>query len=99
MRVHWTPEAKAQLKAIQNYIASDSPAAAKRTVARLALRARQAGELPRSGRKVPEYHRDDLRELMENPYRIIYRIKPGQVDILTLWHVRRLLPADLVSGQ
>jgi len=96
MRVHWTPEAKAQLKAIEAYIAQDSPAAARLTTTRLAKRAWQAGEFPRSGRRVPEYHRDDLRELPENPYRIIYRIGSEQIDILTLWHVRRLLPANLV---
>jgi len=96
MRVHWTPEAKAQLKAIEAYIAQDSPPAAKRTIRRLALRVRQAGEFPHSGHRVAEYQRDDLRELLENPYRIIYRIWPEQVDIVTLWHVRRLLPTDLV---
>lgn len=95
MRTRWTPEAKAQLKAIQSYIALDSPSAAKHTVARLAGRARQAGELPYSGRRVPEYAHEDLRELLEAPYRIVYRIRPGQVDIVTLWHYRRLLPTTL----
>jgi len=96
MRVHWTPEARAQLKAIEAYIAQDLPAAAKRTIARLARRARQAGELPLSGRRVPEYRRDDLSELPENPYRVIYRVQPEQVDIVTLWHTRRRLPVRLV---
>ncbi len=96
MRLHWTPEAKTQLKASETHIARNPAAAVKRTITRLARRARQAGELPRRGREVPEYHRDDLRELPEPPYRIIYRILPAQVDILTIWHVRRLLPADLV---
>jgi plasmid stabilization system protein ParE len=93
MRLHWTPEARAQLKAIEAYIAQDSPAAAKRTIARLARRARQAGDFPHSGRRVPEYQREDLRELLERPYRIVYRIKPEQIDIVTVWHYRRLLPA------
>jgi toxin ParE1/3/4 len=29
---------------------------------------------PLSGRKEPEYQTDDIRELIEKPYRIIYRI-------------------------
>ncbi len=95
MKLHWTPEARVQLKAIEAYIAQDSPAAARRTVTRLVQRARQAGEFPRSGRQVPEHHRDDLRELPEHPYRIIYRIRSEQIDIVTIWHVRRLLPASL----
>jgi len=92
MRLYWTLEARVQLRAIEAYIAQDSPAAAKRTIARLIQRARQAGDLPHSGRQVSEHRRDDLRELPEHPYRIIYRIQAEQVDIVTVWHVRRLLP-------
>ena len=95
MRLHWTSEARVQLRAIEAYIAQDSPAAARRTITRLVQRARQAGEFPHSGRQVPERRRDDLRELPEHPYRIIYRIRAEQIDIVTIWHVRRLLPASL----
>jgi plasmid stabilization system protein ParE len=93
MRVHWTPEALAQLRAIEAYIAESSASAAKRTISRLILRAGQIGTIPHSGRKVPEYSLPDLRELLERPYRILYRIKPDQVDIVSVWHYRRLLPA------
>jgi toxin ParE1/3/4 len=91
MRLHWTPEAKAQLRAIEAYIAKDSPAAAKRTIGRIAQRCRQAAELPNSGRQVIEFPRADLRELLERPYRILYRIREEQVDIVTIWHYRRIL--------
>lgn len=93
MRVHWTPEAKAQLKQIEAYIAQDSPNVARRTITRLARRCGQLHEAPYSGRRVPELNRGDLRELLERPYRIIYRIKPDtdQIDIVTLWHYRRVL--------
>jgi len=92
MRVHWTSEAKAQLKGIEAYIAQDSPAAARKVVSRIAARCRQIAELPQSGRKVPEFERADLREALLRPYRIVYRILDGQVDIVTIWHYRRLLP-------
>jgi toxin ParE1/3/4 len=92
MRLHWTLEARMQLRAIEAHIAQDSPSAARRTITRLIRRARQAGDLPYSGRQVPEHRRDDLRELPAHPYRIIYRIGAEQVDIVTVWHVRRLLP-------
>jgi len=48
-----------------------------------------------SGRSVPEYETDDIRETIENPYRIIYRIKPDQVDVLAVIHCAQLLPKDL----
>lgn len=94
MKVRWTPEAKAQIKEIEAYIAQDSATVARRTVARLARRCGQLSQLPHSGRRVPEFDREDLRELLERPYRIIYRVKAaeGQIDIVTLWHYRRILP-------
>ncbi|MGD8595151.1 MAG: type II toxin-antitoxin system RelE/ParE family toxin [Gammaproteobacteria bacterium] len=41
------------------------------------------------GRHVPEAERQDVRELLYKDYRIIYRIKPEQVDILTVIHGSR----------
>ena len=50
---------------------------------------------PRSGRMVPEYEAPDIREVIERPYRIIYRIKTDQIDILAVVHGAQLLPPDL----
>jgi plasmid stabilization system protein ParE len=38
---------------------------------------------------VPEFLRDDLRELVEPPYRIIYRIYPDAVEVLAIAHGRQ----------
>ncbi len=75
MRVHWTARARARLAAICKYIAKDSPQAAAQIELRLLLRSRQMGEFPRAGRMVLDYERDDIRELIEGNYRLIYRIK------------------------
>jgi toxin ParE1/3/4 len=50
---------------------------------------------PRAGRRVPEYDRDDIREIFEYSYRIIYRLKPRRIDVISVMHVRQLLPDDL----
>ena len=55
----------------------------------------QLNEQPNSGRKVPEYQRNDVREILERPYRIIYKIKSDQIDVLTVMHYRQILPADV----
>ncbi|MGB9430262.1 MAG: type II toxin-antitoxin system RelE/ParE family toxin [Gammaproteobacteria bacterium] len=94
MRVHWTPEARAQLVGIHDYIAQESSSVAKRVTQRIASRCEQIAALPRSGHKARDFNRDDIRELFSRPYRIIYRIKPEQIDILTVMHYRRLLPRD-----
>ncbi len=41
----------------------------------------QIADMPYSGRKVPEYKADDVRDLIEYPYRVISRIKIGQIHI------------------
>lgn len=50
---------------------------------------------PSAGRRVPEHDRDDIRDIFEHPYRIIYRLKPRQIDVISVMHVRQLLPDDL----
>ena len=93
MKVIWTPRAQQRLQEIHDYIALDQPANAVRWVARVLDRSDQIGEQPRSGRIVPEYQRDAIRELLEGDYRLIYRIRKQQVDVLTVRHGARRLPS------
>jgi len=95
MRVHWTDNAIAHLLDIYEYISRDSPIYAKRVVDRITRRSEQIASFPMSGRKVPEYEAVDVREIIEKPYRIIYRIKPDQIDVLAVVHCRQLLPEDI----
>ncbi len=44
---------------------------------------------------VLEYQLSDLREVIERPYRIIYRIKPDQIDVLAVLHSAQQLPLEL----
>jgi toxin ParE1/3/4 len=44
---------------------------------------------------VPEYEAPDIREVIERPYRIIYRIKADQIDVLAVVHGAQLLPPEL----
>jgi toxin ParE1/3/4 len=50
---------------------------------------------PLSGRMVPEYQTPDIRELIEKPLRIIYRIEQDQIDVLAVIHGARLIPNEL----
>ena len=63
-------------------------------VERLTERSEQIAAFPLSGRMVPEYEAPDVREVIERPYRIIYRIKPDQIDILAVVHSARMLPPE-----
>jgi len=64
-------------------------------VDRLTKRSEQIADFPLSGRTVPEYSANDIREIIEKPYRIIYRINLNQIDILAVIHGARLLNFDV----
>ena len=86
MKVHWTDTAEGHLAAIYSYIAQDSPEYARRMVDRLTRRSQQIAEFPFSGRRVPEYDVDQIREVIEGSFRIIYHIKADQIDVLAVIH-------------
>lgn len=94
MRVVWTQAADNNLQAIYDYIAHTSPDYARRMIEKLTARADQIATFPLSGRIVPEFHFGQLREIFERPYRIIYRIRPDSIDIITVVHMSR----DLSTG-
>jgi plasmid stabilization system protein ParE len=89
VNVHWTSTARRHLRAIQDYIGRDSPFYARRMVARIVDRSEQIARFPESGRIAPEYIRDDVREVFEDPYRIMYRIKKDAVHVIAVVHSAR----------
>ena len=95
MKVHWTKNAISHLTNIYEYIGLNSLTYAKRTVDKITKRSEQIAKHPYSGRMVQEYEAEDIRELIEKPYRIIYRIKRDQIDVLAVIHGARLLPDEL----
>jgi addiction module RelE/StbE family toxin len=95
MRVHWTQNAVEHIVNIYEHIALNSPTYANRMVDKITRRSEQITAQPLSGRKVPEYQTDDIRELIEKPYRIIYRIKADQIDVVAVIHAARLLPEEI----
>ena len=61
--VKWTAHATTQLRHIHDYIAQDSPLYAKRVSDALVRKTFLLDELPRTGRKVPEFDDEAVREL------------------------------------
>lgn len=91
VRIIWSPDAAADLEEICDYIAKDSEHFARvfaqgviNAIERLLL-------FPESGRVVPEYGQKDIREIIFQNYRIVYRIKSGAVEIVTITHGARLM--------
>jgi len=92
VNVEWTDNALDQLWAIHEYLSQGSPEYARRVVDRLTRRTQQIRNFPLSGRVVPEYDAPQIREVIEGPYRIIYYIKPDQIDVLAVIHGAQQTP-------
>ena len=98
MKLFWTETAKKDLQAIRRYIAADNPTAAARWVQDLRERARNALHAPLAGRVVPEFSREDIRELIEGNYRIVYQVFADHLVILTVFEGHQLFPAENMSN-
>ncbi|MEO1617382.1 MAG: type II toxin-antitoxin system RelE/ParE family toxin [Planctomycetota bacterium] len=49
-------------------------------------------DFPSSGSVVPEYGREDIREVFSDSYRIIHQVLPGEVRVLAVIHGSMTLP-------
>jgi toxin ParE1/3/4 len=94
----WAPSALADLAAICEYIGRDSEFYARLFAQRVLAAVQTLALFPEAGRIVPEYHRDDLRELVFQNYRIVYRYTGTQVQIAAVVHCARLLPDITEQG-
>jgi len=86
MRVDWTRAALADLEAIHAFIGADSPHYATAVVDRLTSRCSQVATFPCSGEMVPEYQREDIREVIEYSYRMIYLVGDSVTWIVAIVH-------------
>ena len=78
------------MTALHAYIAQDSQLYAERFVAKLIRSTESLADFPQLGRHVPdEPEHTDLRELLVQSYRIVYRIEAERILIATVHHGSR----------
>lgn len=88
-KVIWTTSALGDLEAAAEYIGRDSPHFAASLISEVLEAGRSLSSLSERGRHVPELSDPDLRELLIQPYRLIYRVGIDSVWVLALIHGRR----------
>ncbi len=93
-KVIWSDEAIIDLGTVVGYIAADNRSAAEKLGREILDRTRLLADFPQVGRIVPEESDPSVRELIVEPYRVIYEINPNglTVDILRVWHAARGRP-------
>lgn len=99
MRVAWTEHAFAQLDEAMAFIVRDKPQVAAEWLDRILESAAGLADFPDSGRIVPEAAREDIRELIISPYRLIYRRDPSAVTITMVLHECRVLDEDATGAR
>jgi plasmid stabilization system protein ParE len=87
--VTWSPLADRQVDDMVERIAHEDPIAALRWLERLLGRIRALACFPDCGRMVPEIQREDIREIIVSPCRVIYRRRDGSVEIIAIRHQAR----------
>lgn len=87
--VHWSELVVEQLAGITLYISRTSPLYAERLVERIMHRVDTLADFPDIGLRAPESDDENVREVFENPYRILYLAQPTRVDILAIVHGRQ----------
>ena len=92
MRIFWSPLAAERLDKIYEFIAEDNISAAQSMVNRIIKKVDTLSKNPERGRKVPEATRNEIREVFEGEYRIIYRIETKKISILSVRNFKQILP-------
>lgn len=87
--IRWSLIAESDLQEIEEYIARDSVLHAISFIDRLVERTEQLRASPGIGRVVPEFDREDLREVLFRGYRIVYLARADTVTVLRVVHGAR----------
>lgn len=85
-RISWSPRAAKNLEEICNYIAKDSKYYATIFAKRINVIVKGLIRFPKSGRVVPEYKNQNIREKIYENYRIVYRLKEEDIEIVAICH-------------
>ncbi len=91
VKIIWTDLAIDDLKSIHDYISKDSTRYATEMVERIIQRVDQLEDFPKSGRIVPEFNNESIRELIIENYRIVYIVSEQFISIARIHHSARLI--------
>ena len=88
MRVQWSDRARRQIREIFEYIARDRPRAADDLLEAFLGRVDLLTEFPEQGKLWGDGARPDVREIIFESHRIVYRVGLEDLSILSVRHTR-----------
>ncbi len=97
VKIVWSLKALSHFSNWIQYIAKDSLKTSQKERDEILKAITRLQRFPYSGRIVPEFSRPNLREIIQKPIRIIYRLKENEIYILAFHHSKRQLDLALFS--
>lgn len=97
MKITIARSALSDLQEIQAYyLAQGAADVGQKFVDAILQKVQRLRDYPDSGRKVPEFNEDHIREIIHPPFRVVYLRNATSVNLLRVWRSERLLllPTD-----
>lgn len=91
-KIIWTQDGIDSLENVITYIAKDSIYYAANFVRNILARIENLMDFPYIGRIVPEYHNSDIREIIYQSYRIVYKVEKKTIFLVLVTHGSQTLP-------
>lgn len=92
----WSEKSVSDLEEIYDYIALDSPFYAQHQVEKIIASVERLLPFPTSGRPLPEFPAFPFREVIVDPYRVVYRTSEPEIFIIAVIHGKRLLREEML---
>jgi plasmid stabilization system protein ParE len=97
VKVVWAPSAREQVADAFAFIASDRPSAAIGWFERVVDAVGRLSQFPDMGHMMQEAGRPEVREVIVEPYRLVYRRDPDLIAIIGLFHSRQDVDGELLE--
>lgn len=100
MNIIISNKAHEQIQKIYEYISQDSLYYANKTKNEIYSKIKMLGYMPYIGRKIPEYNRENLREIIYKSYRIMYEVfeKTDEIHIQKILHAKQYLKTFFINN-
>ena len=97
MKITWSTLAVEQAREIAAYIALDKPSAAEKWIDGIFESVDRLIDFPQSGRMVPEIKRNEIREIVQGSYRVVYKVQDAEILILLVKAYRQKLKQNEIE--
>jgi addiction module RelE/StbE family toxin len=90
-KLRFSPQSVEDLKAIYDYIKRDSPLNASKVVHTIKDECKKLLKYPEIGREIIKTPSHSIRQILIYRYRIFYRLRENDIEVLSIYHSSRLL--------